>query len=241
MCLRLERTLSRMRYFMEQRDERSAMACMDILFELIDLTTRPDLKKDLIQELQRIRQILSGANCPPAVSHAEACRFLEQIDACISTLLSPDPTLRGPQTLRDNDWLSTIRTRSKLPGGCCDFDLPSFHYWLGRPYEERKAQFEIWLRGMSPIEGAIECVLTILRSTVRIRHCQAKAGNFNLPAPNPINWALVQIAMSKDSPHIPEVNVNKFMLWIHFLDAQKQMKTPPSRDDFEFELGICGL
>lgn len=242
MCMRLERTMSRMRYFMEQNDERSTLVAFDILFELIDLTTRPDLRKDLIRELQRIKAKLTDAAIPPVNLDQAKCElFLMNIESALSTLLSPDPSIRSPQALRDNDWLSTIRTRSKLPGGLCSFDLPSLHYWLGRPFEERHDQFSRWLRGMAPIKIAVDCILEVMRSTVTVQHCEASAGNFKLPVPSPINWELIQIAMAPDAPHIPDVSVNKFLLWIHFLDAEAQMKTPPSRADFEFDLGICGI
>jgi cell division protein ZapD len=241
MCMRLERTMSRMRYFMEQQDERAAMVAMAILFELIDLTTRPDLRKDLIQELQRMKQKLSGSDCPACFDAPQHELFLAQIDLALSALLDPDPTMRSPQSLRDNDWLSTVRTRSQIPGGCCGFDLPSLQFWLSRPFEVRHEQFRKWLRGMTPIKLAIDCILDVLRSSVAVQHCEAKAGNFNLPVPGAINWAIVQIALPPESTHIPEVSVNKFMLWIHFLDSSERMKTPPSRDDFEFDLGICGI
>jgi len=242
MCMRLERTMSRMRYFMEQNDERSTLVAIDILFELIDLTTRPDLRKDLVQELQRIKQKLQDTEQPPVnIDPAKCALFIANIDAALSLLLVPNSAFRSPQSLRENDWLSTIRTRSKLPGGLCSFDLPSLHYWLGRPFEERHEQLTNWLRGMAPFMIAIECILEVMRSSVSVQRCRATAGNYKLPVPNQINWALVQIAMDPDMPHIPDISVNKFMLWIHFLDAEDQMRTPPSRADFDFDLGICGI
>jgi cell division protein ZapD len=33
------------------------------------------------------------------------------------------------QHLRDNDWLMSIKSRASIPGGVCEFDLPSYHYW----------------------------------------------------------------------------------------------------------------
>ena len=48
------------------------------------------------------------------------------------------------QYLRENDWLMSIKQRTGIPGGACEFDLPSYHYWLHRPAEERTGQLAAW-------------------------------------------------------------------------------------------------
>ena len=32
------------------------------------------------------------------------------------------------QHLRENEWLMSIKNRTGIPGGACQFDLPSYHY-----------------------------------------------------------------------------------------------------------------
>jgi cell division protein ZapD len=39
------------------------------------------------------------------------------------------------QYLRENEWLMNIRSRAAIPGGACEFDLPSYHHWLNRDVE----------------------------------------------------------------------------------------------------------
>lgn len=240
-CLRLEKSLQRMNYFIEQDNETAHMSAFGILFELIELTARPDLRKDLIQELQRNRAILTGPT-PPAHLNADAlAEYTARLEHAVHRLAAPNPAIKSPQSLRDNDWLSTVRARSKVPGGNCCFDLPSLHYWLGKPFAERHAQFTDWLSSMGPIEEAVNVILALLRSSIRHQACTAQLGSINLPIPHGTACSLVRIALPADSIHIPEVSVNKFMLWIHFLDASERMKTPPSRATVEFDLGVCGI
>lgn len=240
-CLRLEKTMQRMHEFITQDSETAALSAFVTLFELIDLTTRPDLRKDLIQELQRNRATLAATTPPECFTPDMISDYLTRIDTALKALITPNPAIKSPQSLRDNDWLSTIRTRSKMPGGCCCFDLPSLHFWFGKPFEERHAQFVHWLAGTEAIKNAVDLILDILRSTISHRACSAKEGSVNLPVPTPLGWSLIQIGMPANSIHIPEVSVNKFMLWIHFLDASAQMRTPPSRSDIDFDLGLCGI
>ena len=240
-CLRLEESIRRMEYFIEQDNRTAHLSAFRILFDLIELTTRSDLRKDLIQELQRLRAALSSPARPIRIDDEAAAEYLPEIIRTVQGLATPAPASRSPQSLRDSDWLSLIRTRSGMPGGNCCFDLPSLHYWLGRPFEERRGQFLEWLASSHSIRDAVQLILGILRSTAVWRPCQAKAGSARLQVPANTNLGLVQVLMPAESIHIPEVSVNKFMLWIHFLDAAERMRTPPSRSDIEFDIGLCAI
>ena len=39
---------------------------------------------------------------------------------------------KAGQNLRENEWLMSVRSRAGIPGGTCEFDLPSYHAWLMR-------------------------------------------------------------------------------------------------------------
>ena len=53
---------------------------------------------------------------------------LADIDRASAALLAQ--TGKVGLHLRDNDWLMTIKQRTAIPGGVCEFDLPAYHYWL---------------------------------------------------------------------------------------------------------------
>ena len=36
---------------------------------------------------------------------------------------------KAGQSLTENDWLMSIRSRIGIPGGTCGFDLPAYHAW----------------------------------------------------------------------------------------------------------------
>ena len=46
--------------------------------------------------------------------------------------------------LSENDWLMTVRNRMGIPGGTCEFDLPSYHEWLNRASESRQRDLAQW-------------------------------------------------------------------------------------------------
>ena len=50
----------------------------------------------------------------------------------------------------------SIKQRTGIPGGACEFDLPSYHFWLHRPAEERIGQLAAWTgRALESLAPAI--------------------------------------------------------------------------------------
>ena len=45
------------------------------------------------------------------------------------------------QKLRDSEFLNSIKHRSTIPGGTCEFDLPDYRHWLDQPFAVRSASF----------------------------------------------------------------------------------------------------
>ncbi len=237
--LRLEEGIRRTHYFIEQDDPTACLVAFSMLFELIELTGRPDLRKTLVQELQRNRMSIAAGDVPAALRGESVTDLLDELDRVIHSLVVPDPTIKTTQALRDNDWLNLIRARRQMPGGNCCFDLPSLHYWMAKPFEEKHRQFEQWLQGAVVFRDSVTLILKILRGTAESRTCQAVDGTFHLPVDSRNSWSLLQVTLPIESNHIPEISVNRFALWIHFLDASSQMKTTPSRSSFPFELRLC--
>src|ERR1051325_7095184 len=77
------------------------------------------------------------------------------------------------QYLRENDWLMSIKQRTGIPGGACEFDLPSYHYWLHRPATERTGQLAAWTAPLYPLRDG---------SAARPRRCCACASIPRCPA-----------------------------------------------------------
>jgi cell division protein ZapD len=81
--------------------------------------------------------------------------------------------------LRENDWLMSIKSRASIPGGVCEFDLPSYHYWLHR---DPGAQRDLagWLNPMLPIRDGLAIVLRLLRASGRQEEQVAQHGAYQL-------------------------------------------------------------
>ena len=123
--LRLEDLFNKIDFFSTKDTAIEHHASLVALFEVLEITSRADIKSDLLQELERQKQILESLRKNPNVSEAALDNVLNDIKITFREMLNI-PGKVG-EHLRENDWLMTIKQRIGIPGGCCAFDLPSYH------------------------------------------------------------------------------------------------------------------
>jgi cell division protein ZapD len=140
--LRLEALFNKAIYFSSLDGAAENHIALNGIFEILDVVGRSDLKVDLFQELERQRQVLLGFRDNPEISETALSGALCEIEQASAALLGL--TGKFGQQLRDNDWLMSIKSRAAIPGGLCEFDLPSYHYWLTSP---RKPAATVWNSG----------------------------------------------------------------------------------------------
>jgi len=126
--MRLEDLYRRALFFTAETEAADHHAALLSLFEIIDVAARADLKTDILQELERQRQLLVPLRNNPAIEAEALDAVLAEIDNVAANLLAQ--TGKIGQQLRDNEWLMAIKQRTGIPGGACEFDLPAYHHWL---------------------------------------------------------------------------------------------------------------
>mgnify|MGYP006144106513 CR=1 FL=1 len=58
---------------------------------------------------------------------------------------------KAGQSLTENEWLMSIRSRISIPGGTCEFDLPAYYAWQHHPAGDRRADLERWAGTLAPL------------------------------------------------------------------------------------------
>ena len=129
--LRLEDLFERSRHFVARSEPHDHHMALLTLFEIMEVAGRADLKSDLLQELERQKQVLLSFKNNPDIAEEALSSVIRDIEQASQALFSM--TGKIGQYLRENDWLMSIKQRTGIPGGACEFDLPSYHYWLHRP------------------------------------------------------------------------------------------------------------
>jgi len=237
--LRLEDLFEKTAYFAQSDGQQEHHAALVTLFEILEVAGRADLKMDLIQELERQRQTLLAFRNNPDISEEALSGALYEIEQSSAALLAMTGKLG--QYLRDNDWLMGIKSRAAIPGGVCEFDLPSYHWWLHRDPEVRREALAGWTKPMLAMRDAAAIVLRLLRSSGRPKKHTAVNGQFQLNLGGSAAQ-MVRVSLAIDEPAIPEVSANKYFLNIRFTKPPAgEIKARGCERDVDFELTFCNL
>ncbi|MBL8383712.1 MAG: cell division protein ZapD [Burkholderiales bacterium] len=243
--LRLEDLFARTRHFLERQDSHDHHAALAALFEIIDVAGRADLKSDLMQELERQRQVLSTFRGSPDVAQDALEQVLREADATFSSLASN--AVKTGQHLRENEWLMSVKSRISIPGGACEFDLPSYHFWLHRPSAARLADLNAWLAPLLPVRDGISIVLRLLRDSGKPAQFSAAQGQFQQMLSGRVAQ-LIRLRIPSDLQIVPEISANKYALMIRFMsipadsDGSWSAQRPRQAEAaVPFELTYCNL
>lgn len=236
--LRLEDLFERFEAYAASADPYAHHAAMLTLFELAEVAARADLKSDLLQELDRQKAVLTVLRGNPRVQDST----LESVLSAIETAHQGIIQLPGKvgQHLREDDWLMTIKQRAAIPGGMCEFDLPSYHYWLHKPAEARMRQLHHWLAPCASIRAAVDIVLGLLRDSGQPELQHVDNGHYQrmLESRNP---QLIRVTVVDNLPCVPEISANKYMLNIRFVQMGAGQMRTCANHPIDFDLTFCTL
>jgi cell division protein ZapD len=237
--LRLEDLFERSRHFVARSDPQDHHMALLTMFEILEVASRADLKSDLLQELERQKQVLLSFRNNPDIAEEALNGVLRDIEQASAALFSM--TGKIGQYLRENDWLMSIKQRTGIPGGACEFDLPSYHYWLHRPAEERTAQLAAWTAPLYPLRDGTAIILRILRESGKPQAVNAPQGMFQQMLGGK-TAQMLRLRLDPTMPCVPEISANKYVLTIRFMAQQSEDNRPRTADwDVAFELTFCNL
>ena len=237
--MRLEDLYRRAQFFASQADAPAHHAALSVLFEITDVAARADLKTDLLQELERQKQILLPLRNNPAIESRVLEPLLAEIDRASAALLAQ--TGKVGVHLRDNEWLMTIKQRTAIPGGVCEFDLPAYHYWLNADPYARQNDLRGWIEPFLPVHDGLAIVLRLLRDNGRESRQVASRGVFQLMLTTSKVAQLLRLTVAHELPCVPEISANKYALNIRFIGVSGMDRGTVYDHDVEFELAFCNL
>ena len=237
--MRLEDLFARARYFADQEAPAEHHAALLSLFEITDVASRADLKTDLLQELERQKQVLTPLRSNPQIEQRALESVLRDMDAANARLFATAGKVGSH--LRDNEWLMAIKQRTAIPGGVSEFDLPAYHYWLNQPAADRRRDLASWLEPFEPIQAGSAIVLRLLRENARTSRHTAYRGVFQLMLTTTKVAQLLRLTLARDLPCVPEISANKYALNIRFIGVSGMDRGTVYDGDVEFELVFCNL
>ena len=236
--MRLEDLFAKFEHFVSKDDALEHHAALLALFETLEVA-RGDLKSDLIQELERQKATLEPLRDNPGVKQEALDEVLRQMSRTVVELQAMSGKLG--QHLRDNEWVMSIKQRACIPGGVCEFDLPSFHYWLSLDTKTRRENLQEWMAPFQPLSSAIVIILKILRDSGEPTHRVATKGAYQQMISGRAAQML-RVVLDDNWPCFPEISANKYAINIRFTALGAGAERPKTCDtSVEFDLTLCCL
>jgi cell division protein ZapD len=233
--LRLEHLFRRLGELVPRDHPLDHHYALTTIFEVMDVAARADLKTDVLKDLEKQKHILGGYRGNPAIAEGVLDGVIGQLDACFSALSSL-PGKAG-QSLTENDWLMSVRSRAGIPGGTCEFDLPAYYAWQQKDSAQRRRDLERWASTLGPLAESVHKLLKLLRESGAPQKVMAMAGQFQQTLPQGRTFQLLRLRI--DPEMIPEISANRLIVSVRIMRHDADDRLHPAAEDCGFELTLC--
>lgn len=191
--------------------------CFQVLINLVDISDRADLKGELLKELMRMQQYFEILKNHKEVDITTLHHMCDKTQKALDDL--HEMPGRPGQKINSNHWFNLIYSRMGIPGGCNDFDAPSFHWWMNQPLEQKISDINSFYEIFRPIAQAIMLILFYIRNSADDTEQMVIDGSLTINA-NTKN-VLVQINIPTENSYYPEISANRFQINVRLLAIEK--------------------
>jgi cell division protein ZapD len=236
--LRLEYLFKQASYHLKGNSEWDSRATLQCILEILEIFDHTNLKSEVFKELERHSTALKRHIHNPDIDHSQLTTLLEDIQQKMDAMHLIDGQVASD--LKNSEFLISIRQRSAIPGGTCDFDLPAYHYWLQQSAKNRSRDLSIWLNHFDQIGQAIQMILTLTRNSTPMKPMLATAGLYQRTFDPNMPFQLVRIALPKELPCFAELSGGRHRFTARFMEFPSPNDRAIQTDrDIEFELACC--
>ena len=235
--LRLEHLFDRLGQLMVREAPVDHHFALATIFEIMDVSSRADLKSDLLRDLDQHKIRLNGYRGNASVSEAALDQVVARIDTAFNTL-NAVPGKAGA-ALTTNEWLMSIRSRINIPGGTCEFDLPAYYAWQKRDPARRRSDLLQWTSTLMPLAQGLAVLLALLRESGAPHKAVAVGGQYQQSLPAGRVYQLMRVRLDAGEDIVPEISGHRLMVSIRLMRTDAEGRLKPSGTDASFELTLC--
>ncbi|MDF1485469.1 cell division protein ZapD [Ramlibacter sp. H39-3-26] len=208
------------------------------IFEVMDVAARADLKADVLKDLEKQKLVLDGYRGNPSISEDALEGALSQIERNFTALNAQ--TGKAGQSLTENEWLMSIRSRIGIPGGTCGFDLPAYFAWQHQDAALRQQDLQAWTATLAPLAEAIFLLLKMLRDSGVPQKVIAERGHFQQSLPQGRTFQLLRLRMDPMLHLVPEISGNRLIVSVRLMQQEADGRLhAATTSDTGFELTLC--
>lgn len=236
--LRIDNLFNRLDHYSGSPDLWDVRLTVSLLIDLNDLLRWSDSKTDLARELDRCRSVLSALEGNPGVDTYKLKHILGDLDECLESM--QDNAYQPGAALEKDELMTSIKQKSSVAGGVCNFDLPAYHHWLNKPTRIKQERLRELVEDLSIIQKSTNLVLNLLRSNAIASKETAREGFFQQSVETGTEYQLIRIIIPRDANCFPEVSGGKHRVTVRFMEQSETANRPEqTEEDVEFELHFC--
>ncbi len=235
--LRLEQLFARLGQLISRPEAMDHHFALITLFEVMEVASRSELKSDVLKDLERQKQLYNSYRGNPAISEKALDGVIAQLDTHFESLNGMSGKLG--QSLHDNDFLMSIRSRAVIPGGTCEFDLPAYHAWQHHDSASRQADLTLWTTPFASLAQAVGLLLQMLRESGASQKVMAMQGQLQQNLPQGRNFQLLRLRIDPSLNITPEISCNRLVVVMRMMAQLPDGKLQAFTDDVPFEMSLC--
>jgi cell division protein ZapD len=210
---------------------------LSTIFEIMEVASRSELKSEILKDIERHKQQLNGYRGNPSISEQALDLIIEQLDQRFDSLNNMVGKMGS--ALSESEFLNSIRSRSAIPGGTCEFDLPAYHAWQHHAPDSRQADLYNWSQHFAPLAKAIQLILKMMRESGSTQKVMATGGQLQQNLPQGRNFQLLRLRIEDGLNLTPEISCNRLLVVIRLMQQQADGKLLASKEDTPFEMTLC--
>jgi len=146
---------------------------------------------------------------------------------------------KAGQSLTENDWLMSIRSRIGIPGGTCEFDLPAYYAWQNLSAQTRQQDLQRWTATLVPLAESIRLLLQMLRDSGAAQMVTAPEGVYQQNLPQGRSFQLLRLRIDPSLGLIPEISGNRLIVLVRLMRHESDDRLHLATTDASFELTLC--
>ncbi|MBT8096060.1 MAG: cell division protein ZapD [Woeseia sp.] len=236
--MRLEFLYQQLLYNSEQEADWATRAATSSLIEIMAILSRGDVRSDVYKELERQLETLERFRSQPGVDTS-------RLKVLIDNLANQRNELRDiganfMQPLKECEFLSSIKHRSAIPGGTCEFDLPEYSHWLRQPFDRRQQDMLNWLNVVRPVCDAVVELLWLMRESAQPQERTAINGMYQHNMQRDAHCQLLRVSLPAGSELYPEISGSQQRFTVRFLEwSTIDRRAVQSGQNVSFHISVC--
>ena len=236
--LRVEFLYQQARFHADDEADFGTRATVATLLELLTILGRGDVRAEVMKELDRHADLLIHHQRTPGIDVERLNSLIDDVDTLREQLAAVGNQFMN--SLKENEFLNTIKHRSAIPGGTCNFDLPDYGYWLHLPAAERAQHLQIWIDQLRPLCEAVAEVLWLVREATEPVECVAYNGMYHNNLDRNVQFNMARVLLPHTSGLYPEISAGQHRITVRFVEWRGVDARPAqTAQDVPFVLTLC--